>query len=198
MPMIIGLTGGVAAGKSTVRETLASRHGVEAFDADAFVHRLLQSDSSVAAKINQEFGSRCLGDDGRPDRKALRELVFHDVDARRKLEGILHPLVRAEWLARREQCLAKGAHFLADIPLLYETHSDGFFDRVVVVACSPSVQMIRLEARGLSAETAHAMLASQLPMRQKVEEAAFVIWNDGSMESLRRQTQLLANLLFDN
>jgi dephospho-CoA kinase len=58
--------------------------------------------------------------------------------------------------------------------------------------------MIRLEARGLSAETAHAMLASQLPMRQKVEEAAFVIWNDGSMESLRRQTQFLANLLFDN
>ena len=198
MPMIIGLTGGIAAGKSTVRETLASRHGVEAFDADAFVHRLLESDSSVAAKVDQEFGSRCLGDDGRPDRKALRELVFHDVDARRKLEGILHPLVRAEWLAQREQCLAKGAHFLADIPLLYETHSDGFFDRVVVVACSPSVQMIRLEARGLSAETAHAMLASQLPMRQKVEEAAFVIWNDGSMESLRRQTQFLANLLFDN
>jgi len=198
MPMIIGLTGGIAAGKSTVRETLASRHGVEVFDADAFVHRLLEGDSSVAAKIDKEFGSRCLGDDGRPDRKALRELVFHDVDARRKLEGILHPLVRAEWLAQREQCLAKGAHFLADIPLLYETHSDGFFDRVVVVACSPSVQMIRLEARGLSAETAHAMLASQLPMRQKVEEAAFVIWNDGSMESLRRQTQFLANLLFDN
>jgi dephospho-CoA kinase len=196
--MIIGLTGGIAAGKSTVRETLASRHGVEVFDADAFAHRLLESDNGVAAKIDKEFGSRCLSDDGRPDRKALRELVFHDVDARRKLEGILHPLVRAEWLAQREQCHAKGAHFLADIPLLYETHSDGFFDRVVVVACSPSVQMIRLEARGLSAETAHAMLASQLPMRQKVEESTFVIWNDGSMESLRRQTQYLANLLFDN
>jgi dephospho-CoA kinase len=196
--MIIGLTGGIAAGKSTVRETLDSRHGMEVFDADAFVHRLLEGDESVATKIGEEFGSRCLSADGRPDRKALRELVFHDAAARRRLEGILHPLVRAEWKARREFCQAKGIDFLADIPLLYETESEAFFDRIAVVACSPSVQMSRLEARQLSAETAHAMLASQLPMRQKIQGSSFVLWNDGSMEVLRRQTKFLANQLFDN
>lgn len=194
--MNIGLTGGIAAGKSSVRQAILSARDIEAFDADAFVHRLLESDTGVANAIRREFGNSCLRPDGRPDRKTLRELVFRDAFARRKLEDILHPLVRAEWSARLQECREKNIHLLADIPLLYETGAEGFFDAVVVVACARSTQMDRLRARGIDEDTAQGMLASQLPLGQKVDRAAFVIWNDGSMAALGRQIELVANQLF--
>lgn len=194
--MIIGLTGGIAAGKSTVRQTLSSRNGLVTFDADSCVRHLLESDPQVKAGIRDLFGPRVLQTDGRPSRPALRELVFHDPEARRKLEGLLHPLVRAQWQAARERCAAAGQDFLADIPLLYETGAESFFDAVVVVACSTAAQLARLEARGISPATAQAMLASQLPLGQKIENAAFAIWNDGTLVALGRQTELLLKELF--
>lgn len=192
----IGLTGGAACGKSTVRELLAAHTGTQAFDADAFVHILLESNADVASRIRTAFGSEALGADGRPDRSALRNLVFRDPDTRKMLEGILHPLVRIEWQSRKEACIAAGENFLADIPLLYETEADKFFDAVIVVACSKSVQMERLIRRGLPENTARAMLASQQPIMQKVNRGSFVLWNDGSVVALRRQTELVAKQLF--
>ncbi|MFM8808984.1 MAG: dephospho-CoA kinase, partial [Chthoniobacterales bacterium] len=191
--MTVGLTGGIAAGKSIVRQTLANAVGLAVFDADACVHRLLENEASVATAIRRELGESFLRPNGKPDRKALRELVFRDVAARRKLEAILHPLVRAEWSVRLEECRAKSIHFLADIPLLYETGAEDFFDSVVVVACSQEAQLDRLLARGIKAGTAQAMLASQLPIGQKVARANFVIWNDGSLVALGRQIKLVAN-----
>lgn len=194
--MTVGLTGGVATGKSTVRQTLANTAGIEAFDADACVHRLLENDANVAAVIRREIGESYLRADGKPDREALRRLVFRDPVARRKLEAILHPLVRAEWSSRLDECRTEGIHFLADIPLLYETGAEDLFDAVVVVACSTTTQLDRLRARGIDADTAQAMLASQLPIGQKVSRATFVIWNDGSLGALGRQVELVANQLF--
>ncbi|MEY3480988.1 MAG: Dephospho-CoA kinase [Verrucomicrobiota bacterium] len=194
--MILGLTGGIAVGKSTVRECLASQFLADVFDADKCVHRLLDTDAGLGVEIGRLFGPEYLQSDGRPDRGALRGLVFKDADARRRLETVLHPRVRAEWLAGRERCLASGGHYLADIPLLYETGAEPFFDVVLVVACSLATQMSRLRGRGLDSDTAQAMLASQLPLGQKVDRASFVIWNDGTLASLGRQIQLVTDQLF--
>ena len=194
--MTIGLTGGIAAGKSTACHRLAARDRVEAFDADKCVHELLENDRSVAQGIVGLFGPRSCAPDGKPDRAALRELVFRDAEARRKLEDLLHPLVRARWNAERERCLAARKDFLADIPLLYETGAEQLFDAVVVVACSRETQLDRLNSRGVAEETAQAMLASQLPLGQKVTQADFVIWNDGSLAAFGRQTELVAQQLF--
>lgn len=194
--MIVGLTGGIAAGKSTVRDRLASRVGIEVFDADGCVHRLLESDPGIAAEIGRLFGPRCLAPDGKPDRHALREVAFFDSESRRRLESLLHPLVRAEWQAGRERSMLEGRHYLADIPLLYETGAEGFFEAIVVVACSRETQLARLRTRGIAINTAQAMLASQLSLGQKLSGAGFVIWNDGSLAALGRQIELVAKQLF--
>lgn len=194
--MTIGLTGGIAAGKSTVCEFLAARLKVRVFDADDCVHQLLSADPEVGSDVACLFGKTILGSDGFPDRSALRALVFTDAGARRRLEAILHPLVRQRWMALREHCLHSGDTLLADIPLLYETSAQQFFDHVIVVACSPDTQRKRLEDRDVPPGTAESMLASQLPVMQKVALASFVVWNDGSKASLRRQTELLADQIF--
>lgn len=195
MTAIVALTGGAACGKSTVSAELAPIIGARTFDADACVHRLLEQNEDVASAVLAQFGPEAFGADGRPDRSALRHAVFRDPRARKLLEGILHPLVHLEWQSRKEACTASGESFLADIPLLYETEVDKFFDLVVVVACSPTLQMERLILRGLPEETAMAMLASQHPIGQKVDRGTFVLWNDGSKSALRRQTKLVAEQL---
>jgi dephospho-CoA kinase len=194
--MIIGLTGGIAAGKSTVREIFVARRDMPSFDADACARRLLDSDPAVAGAVQEAFGSRFLRADGVPDRGALREQVFRDPPSRHKLEAILHPLVRSEWQAMKDLCTTAGRDFLADIPLLFETGAEGFFDAVVVVGCSARTQLDRLHSRGLATEIAKAMLASQLPIGQKIAGADFVIWNDGSLAALGRQTESMANQIF--
>jgi dephospho-CoA kinase len=194
--MIIGLTGGIAAGKSTVRELLAARTALQTFDADACVRRLLDGDEQVIREIRDRFGPDFINADGKPDRIRLRELIYTDPSARRRLEEVLHPRVRRQWQELREACLAKNRHLLADIPLLFETGAESYFEAVVVVACSPATQLSRLETRGIGRGMAEAMLASQWPIGQKIEKADFVIWNDGSLAALRRQTELLSNQLF--
>jgi dephospho-CoA kinase len=146
--MIIGLTGGIATGKSTVRSLLAAGREIRLFDADACVARLLDGEPRIASEICGMFGSDFLRADGKPDRDRLREAIYTDPDARLRLEGLIHPSVRLEWVALRDECLAEGADMLADIPLLYETGADSFFDSILVVGCSPSNQLDRLEARG--------------------------------------------------
>jgi len=195
--MIIGLTGGIAAGKSTVFQAMATaRPDLATFDADSCVHELLADNPHVAEQVGTLLGSEVLGPGGKPCRTKLRDLVFGNAEARRTLESILHPLVRSEWMSQRNHCQATGRDFIADIPLLYETEAESFFDAVIVVACSEAVQLRRLAGRKLPARTSEAILASQLPMGQKVGRASFVIWNDGTMAALRRQTELLINQLF--
>jgi dephospho-CoA kinase len=194
--MIIGLTGGIAAGKSTVRELLATGCELRKFDADSCVRRLLDTEPHIASEIRRMFGPAFLRADDTPDRAQLREAIYGNPDARRRLESLIHPPVRAEWLALRDKCLAEGTDMLADIPLLYETGAESFFDSVVVVGCSASRQLDRLAARGIGRPMGEAMLASQWPIGQKVARADFVIWNDGSLAALGRQTELLANQLF--
>ena len=129
----IGITGGIGSGKSTFTQIFAAALGVEAFDADVCARRLLAEDAGVAAEVRVAFGDGVFGADGRPERPALRALVFADDPApRRALEAILHPRVRDAW---RGWLSEQRTPALVEIPLLYETGAEVYFDQVVVVGC---------------------------------------------------------------
>ncbi|MEX1110487.1 MAG: dephospho-CoA kinase [Chthoniobacterales bacterium] len=193
--MLLALTGGPATGKSTFAALLAGRHTFETFDADACVHGLLAADHRIIAAVASEFGPEVLDPAGAVHRPALRALVFPDPAARRRLEAILHPAVRARWLEQSARCRDAGRDFLADIPLLFETGADRFFDATVTVATAAATQRGRLLARGLDHATIEALLASQLPMEEKNGRASSVVWNDGALGALARQADLLLERL---
>ena len=191
--MLIGLTGGIATGKSTFCCFLRELADLVFFDADECVHELLSSDPAVITAVQKEFSLT----PGTPvDRSVLREIVFRDPAKRRRLEGVLHPVVRQRWRSMAKECQQTGRHFLADIPLLFETAAEEAFDATVVIASSSATQRARLADRGVDEAMIDAMLASQWPIGQKVPLADQVIWNDGSLAGLRRQAApLLRNIL---
>jgi len=192
--MLLGLTGGVATGKSTFTRLLTRAHPFMIFDADACVHELLSTDGDIIRAVSHEFS---LPQHEPPiDRALLRQRVFSDPSARRRLEAIIHPVVRQRWMALRSECLDLDQDFLADIPLLFETGGAPHFETVVVVAASTETQRTRLAAKGLKPCVAEAMLASQWPIGQKVAEADHIVWNDGSLAGLERQASLLLDHLF--
>ena len=193
--MLLALTGGIATGKSTFSRMLSERHAFTLFDADACVHDLLRQDSAVIEAIQDAFGFQVASLASGVDRGALRQIVFSDPRARLKLESILHPRVHAVWQQLRSECLSQNRDFLADIPLLFETGGDEFFEARVVVSSSDAVQRDRMASRGLDPATIKAMLASQLPLSEKIARATAVVWNDGSLEALSRQATLLLEKL---
>lgn len=194
--MNLALTGGIATGKSTFGHLLRERLDAVWFDADACVHDLLDHDAAIQRAVADAFGPEVREPGGRIRRDVLRDMVFADAGARRRLEAILHPEVRRRWEALARETRDAGRHFVADIPLLYETGAETTFDLVVVVACSPDVQVARLmRDRGIAPATAQAMLASQQPISEKVGKAHRVVWNDGSPAQLATQADLLAATL---
>ena len=193
--MLLGLTGGIATGKSTFVRLLAESADFAVFDADAHVHELLSSDPEVIADVIRAFALPS-GPNQPIDRSALRKIVFHDPSARRRLEEILHPRVRAEWTRLLEGCRGTNRNLLADIPLLFETGAAPYFEVTVLVAASPATQRKRLLERRLAPDIIEGMLASQWPIGQKLPLADHVVWNDGSMAELEEQSALLLDLLF--
>ena len=194
--MLLGLTGGVATGKSTLTRLLTRAHPFTLFDADACVHELLSTDGDIIRAVRYEFSLPQHEPPIPIDRALLRQRVFSAPSTRRRLEAIIHPVVRQRWMALRSECLDLGQDFLADIPLLFETGGASHFDAVVLVAASTKTQRIRLAAKGLEPSLAEAMLASQWPIGQKVAEADHIVWNDGSLAGLERQASLLLDHLF--
>lgn len=189
--MLIGLTGGIATGKSTLCRMLAQGGHFVVFDADAYVHELFVSDEEIKAAVCHAFDLPVPAPECALQRAPLREAIFADPAKRRRLESIVHPAVRRRWQCVLADCQAEKKDFLADIPLLFETGAATFFDATVVVASSPDTQRARLAARGVPPVLLEAMLASQWPIGQKIEAADHVIWNDGSPASLERQASLL-------
>ncbi len=187
----IGLTGGIASGKSKVAEILA-RHGATILDADLLAREVVEPDRPALVAIRQEFGDAVVKPDGTLDRQALAAIVFADPARRRQLEAIVHPAVRA--LARlRVRTLAKRPDserprwVVEVVPLLYEVGLQGEFDEVWVVACSPPKQIDRLRQRdGLDLDAARARLSAQWPIADKLARADRVIDNGGSLEDLER------------
>lgn len=194
--MILGLTGGIACGKSTVLNRLRERMSWHVVDADRIVRDLLAGDEGVRVSICERIDSRAYDAQGQVDRRFLREMVFANQEIRQVLESILHPRVREIWQAAVHEARSAGSHLVVDIPLLFETHAESEFDAVVAVLCSRELQEARLlEKRGLSVEIAKKMIASQLSSRIKMEKSDFVIWNDGSLNALVSQTDQLAHVL---
>jgi dephospho-CoA kinase len=128
------------------------------------------------------------------NRAAIRSIVFADAEKKRALEQILHPRIRRQWSLEAESRRNSTDLFFADIPLLYETGGETLCDRVVVVACSPSVQLERLAARtGLERLAAQQMIDSQMPLTEKIARADHVVWNNGGKDVLEAQAGLLVN-----
>jgi dephospho-CoA kinase len=175
----IGITGGVATGKSTVARRLLAALGdtvpADLFDADFEARRLTDTDLVVQEKIRSAFGAQVFDSEGNLARNRLRELVFHDAVARTTLESILHPRIREAWIGR-----TRGERLLlADIPLLYETGAEPYFDRIIVTACSRVSQIQRLvHGRQLSESIARQMIQAQMPLEEKVRRADYLVWTD--------------------
>jgi dephospho-CoA kinase len=193
---VVGLTGGIASGKTTFAAALRAR-GVPVVDADALAKAAVAPGTPALAEIARVFGAGVLSPDGALDRKALGALVFADAGARRRLEAITHPAVRAA-MAEETAHLAAAGHALVfyDTPLLYEVGLDRLLDSVVVVWAPPEVQRARLAARdGLAREDAEARLAAQLPIDEKAARADFVVENVGAPAELGpKADRLLADL----
>jgi dephospho-CoA kinase len=193
---IVGLTGGIASGKSTLAAALREL-GAAVIDADALARDAVRRGSPALARIANEFGPGVLGPDGELDRKAMGARVFADPAARERLEAIVHPAVRAGVAAETARLAADG-HALAlyDVPLLFERGLDREVDGVVVVYAPPEVQLARLQARdGMTVAEARARLEAQMPIDEKARRADVVVDNSGDLASLRaRAAPLLAAL----
>lgn len=191
----IGITGGIATGKSAFVAALREfAHGTF-FDADAAARDLSQNDAEVRELIAREFGPDAYGLTGDLNRAHIRAIVFGDADKRRALEQILHPRIRDHWRREAEAHRNSKEFFFADIPLLYETGGETLCDFVVAVACSREVQLERLMKRmSISQAEGEAIIAAQMPLEQKMRRADHVVWNNGPREVLREQARLLAGL----
>lgn len=186
-PCTVGLTGGLASGKSTVGAML-ERLGAEVFDCDAYVHELYRTGGAGARDVAFLFGDSVLEPDGGVDRGALAGLVIADAAARTRLEGAIHPLVRTgveAWLST----LGPGAVAVVEAALLVETGSWRSYDLLAVVWCSPEQQLDRAVARGVPGDRARGLLAAQMPLDDKRELAQVVIDNSGSPDRLLTEVQ---------
>lgn len=187
--LVVGLTGGIGAGKSTVARMFAAR-GIEVFDADAVAHRLLEPGQPALKGVVRAFGSDILGADGRLDRATLRRRVFAEPKSRRRLEGIVHPLVYAE-LARLVLG-ATGSYCLLCVPLLLETGRRRFVDRLLVVDCPETLQIERVVRRsGLQPEEVRAIMAAQVSRSERLAAADDVIVNAADPASLEAEVDVL-------
>ncbi|HYF94744.1 MAG TPA: dephospho-CoA kinase [Symbiobacteriaceae bacterium] len=188
--VVIGLTGGIASGKSTVSRMLREL-GAPVIDADAIVHELQQPGTEVAAAIAREFGPGVIRPDGSLDRAALGQIVFADAARRRALEAIVHPAVRERMWSEVERYRAEGRPAtVLDIPLLIESQLQRTVDRVWLVYISRDLQAERLMARdGLSPAAAELRIAAQMSLDEKRAFADLIIDNRGTAESTRRQVE---------
>ena len=184
--MRVGLTGGVASGKCTVSALLAQL-GAVVIDADLLAREVVATGTEGLRRVVEEFGPEVLAEDGSLDRPALGAVVFGDEAARRRLEAIIHPLVRARG-RELEDAAPDGSVVVHDIPLLAETGQAGAFDAVLVVDVPVETQLARMvDLRGMSREDAEARVAAQATREQRLAVATDVIDNTGTREDLRER-----------
>ena len=186
----VALTGGIASGKTYVLDQFR-RRGVPCLDADALAHGVEAAGTEATAAIAARFGADVLAADGSVNRARLGPIVFADPAARRELELIVHPAVYRAIAAGLRAFELTGTHAFAivDVPLLFETGAHTRFDRVIVTACPPEVQIARLLERGLTEDAARQRLAAQWPTADKTARADFVIRTDGAFADTDRQIE---------
>lgn len=174
-------------GKSAAAECIAAA-GVPVVDTDAIAREVVSKGEPGLQAVAAAFGNEALAPDGALNRAALAKLVFTSEEARARLEGILHPLIRERWRGVAEKWRATGVSAgVVVIPLLFETGAEQEFERVICIACSSSLQSTRLQQRGWNAEQVSGRLSAQWPIEKKMDRSHYVIWNDSSVEVLREQ-----------
>ena len=198
----IGITGGISTGKSSFSKYLrALLPAARFFDADKAARLLTDEDTDVRAQIRKTFGPEIYSEAGDLNRAELRAIILRSAANRVALEQILHPRIRSQWSAEAQTYRNSSDFFFADIPLLYETGGEKLCDRVVVVACTPAVQLHRLLARpsentgraGISERDAMDMIRAQMPLEEKIERADHVVWNNDGEAPLIEQAKDLVS-----
>ena len=196
MKPVVGLTGGIACGKTTVAQMFGEL-GVPVVDADDLAREVVEPGTPGLQRVVDEFGEDVLDDDGRLDRKKLGDLVFGDEEARKTLNAIMHPLIGAAG-AKHIQAHdeSPSPYVLYEAALLVETGTYKAFSALVVVSAEASVQRLRLVARdGFTVAEANARIESQLPLAHKIAVADFVVTNNGDLEGTRRQVRAIHDQL---
>ncbi|AWI78676.1 MAG: dephospho-CoA kinase [Betaproteobacteria bacterium HGW-Betaproteobacteria-13] len=189
-PVVIGLTGGIGSGKSAAASRFAS-HGIVVVDTDLIAHALTGPDGEAIARIAEVFGAEMIAPDRRLDRTRMRSLVFAEPAARKRLEHILHPMIRAE--SERQCASASSPYVILAVPLLIEsgTYRERC-SRVCVVDCPESVQIERVRARsGLGEDEVRAIMATQAKRAARLAAADDVIDNSGTLKALDTQVDAL-------
>jgi dephospho-CoA kinase len=188
--LVVGLTGGIGSGKSAAAEEF-ERLGAAVVDTDVIAHELTGSDGLAIAGIKELFGEEAIGPDGAMDRKKMRERVFAEPAAKRKLEALLHPLIREE--SARRIAAARTPYVVHVVPLLIESPDyRGRVDRVLVVDAPEETQVARVRTRsGLSEDEVRAIMRTQVPRAQRLAAADEVLDNGGSRDALRTQVAAL-------
>ncbi|MGX9135543.1 dephospho-CoA kinase [Rummeliibacillus sp. JY-2-4R] len=186
--MIIGLTGSIASGKSTVAKMLQEL-GIKIVDADLVARVVVEPGTETLNEIVNVFGEEILLENGGLNRSKLGELIFHDPGKRKQLNDIMHPAIRKEMLRQRDEWLNNGEkHVVMDIPLLFESGLQHFVEKILVVSVNEDTQLTRLMERNhFTEEEAKARITSQLPISVKEKGADAVIYNNGNLEKTRAQ-----------
>jgi len=188
-PLRIGLTGGIASGKTTVAGLFAEL-GATIIDTDVIAREVVAPGQPALDEIASEFVASLIDADGVLDRAALRELIFADDDARKRLEAILHPRIQDE--ARRQSDQAGGEYQIIVVPLLVNSSLKDILDRILVVDCDEETQIRRLTARdGESEDLARRILAAQASRTERLAIADDIIRNDGTVADMRQQVAAL-------
>lgn len=190
MPYCIGLTGGIGSGKSSAAK-IFQELGVAVIDTDEISHELTRAGGAALAMIREQFGANCLAADGSMDRAAMRRLIFGDTAAKKKLEGILHPMIRSAVRARIAQ--TRAPYVLVAVPLLLETGAyKDLISRVLVVDCDEALQIERTMRRSrLTVDEVRTIMAAQLPRQERLARADDALRNDDDMAALRSQVAAL-------
>ena len=189
MAFAVGLTGGIGSGKTTISDLFAEL-GVDVIDTDEISRALTGKAQPAVAQISEQFGPDVVAGDGSLNRDRMREIAFSDPEARKKLQGILHPLIRAE--VQRRLAASANLYALVVVPLLVESRGYDFADRVLVIDCSEEQQIERVMHRsGLSRDQVKAIMATQASRSERLAAADDVINNDGEIADLRSQVEKL-------
>jgi dephospho-CoA kinase len=196
--LIVGLTGNIAAGKSSVARLFAD-WGAVVTDADQIVHDLQRPDTPVFEALVARFGDAIVSGDGTLDREALRDIALHDADALHDLNRLIHPAVAARREVLEAAARLDGAKVIVhDIPLLFEATDPSTFDLIVLVDAPPRVRRARLERdRNISGEEADGLLAWQQPSDVKREASDIIIENDGDHATLERRAREAWNQILE-
>jgi len=194
--MVLGVTGGIASGKTTVAQAFKAL-GAVVISADELAREVVRPGGEVLRQIAEHFGSQALRDDGNLNREVMAEIIFNDEDARRVLNRITHPAIASLASKRLREAERDGAALVIyDAPLLFEAGADRQVDKVLVVTVDEEVQVQRVMARdSIDRQQALSRIASQMSQAEKVARADFIIDNTGSPQETQRQVRALMESL---